>query len=65
MTGLVRVTCLPIPAVRTTIEVTVAGAGWLGGTVLIALCMGPLVGLFPPRATVPLPPAALRDRIEP
>ncbi|BDH08091.1 YczE/YyaS/YitT family protein [Streptomyces seoulensis] len=61
MTGLVRVTRLPLPAVRTAIEVTVAGAGWLlggtvgVGTVLIALSMGPLVGFFLPRTTVRLP----------
>ncbi|MGV9788489.1 membrane protein YczE [Streptomyces sp. NPDC003435] len=61
MTGLVRLTRLPIAVVRTGIDVTVAGAGWLmggtlgAGTVLVALCMGPLVGLFLPRVTVRLP----------
>ncbi|MFD3456027.1 YitT family protein [Streptomyces sp. NPDC058691] len=61
MTGLVRLTRLPIAAVRTGIEVTVAGAGWLLGgtvgigTVLIAVCMGPLVGYFLPRVAVRLP----------
>ncbi|MEU6341789.1 hypothetical protein ABZ883_12675 [Streptomyces sp. NPDC046977] len=64
MTGLVRRTRLPIAAVRTGIEVTVAGAGWLlggtvgVGTVLIALCMGPLVGYFLPRVAVRLPAIA-------
>ncbi|MFK4111082.1 YitT family protein [Streptomyces sp. NPDC002176] len=61
MTGLVRLTRLPIAVVRTGIDVTVAGAGWLmggtlgAGTVLVALCMGPLVGLFLPRVAVRLP----------
>lgn len=63
MTGLVRLTRLPIAVVRTGIEITVAGAGWLlggtvgVGTVLIALCMGPLVGYFLPRVAVRLPTA--------
>ncbi|TGB16632.1 hypothetical protein E4099_04960 [Streptomyces palmae] len=63
MTGLVRLTRLPVAVVRTGIEVTVAGLGWvLGGdlglgTVLVALCMGPLVGYFLPRLTVRLPAA--------
>ncbi|MEU0187928.1 hypothetical protein ABZ312_43390 [Streptomyces sp. NPDC006207] len=64
MTGLVRLTRLPIAAVRTGIEITVATAGWLlggtvgPGTVLIALCMGPLVGYFLPRVAVRLPAVA-------
>lgn len=63
MTGLVRLTHLPLAVVRTGIEVTVAGAGWLlggtlgVGTVLIALCMGPLVGCFLPLVAVRLPEA--------
>ncbi|MFE9952137.1 YitT family protein [Streptomyces sp. NPDC005531] len=63
MTGLVRLTRLPIAAVRTGIEITVAGVGLLlggtvgVGTVLIALCMGPLVGYFLPRVAVRLPPS--------
>ncbi|MFE2286428.1 YitT family protein [Streptomyces sp. NPDC059443] len=63
MTGLVRLTRLPFAAVRTGIEVTVAGAGWLlggtlgVGTVLIAVCMGPLVGCFLPLVAVRLPAA--------
>ncbi|MFJ4985324.1 YitT family protein [Streptomyces sp. NPDC088732] len=67
MTGLVRRTRLHIAAVRTGIEVTVAGAGWLlggtvgVGTVLIALCMGPLVGYFLPRVAVRLPAVAADD----
>ncbi|MFJ8931522.1 YitT family protein [Streptomyces sp. NPDC102364] len=61
MTGLVRLTRLPVTVVRTGIEVTVACAGWLlggslgVGTVLIALCMGPLVGRFLPLVAVRLP----------
>ncbi|MEU6817877.1 hypothetical protein [Streptomyces sp. NPDC046860] len=61
MTGLVRLTRLPVAAVRTGIEIAVAGTGWLlggtvgAGTVLIALCMGPLVGYFLPRVAVRLP----------
>ncbi|MER7549833.1 hypothetical protein ABTX86_07570 [Streptomyces anulatus] len=64
MTGLVRLTRLPVAVVRTGIEVTVACAGWLlggtvgVGTVLVALCLGPLVGFFLPRVAVRLPDAA-------
>lgn len=70
MTGLVRLTRLPIAAVRTGIEITVAGVGWfLGGTVgvgtlLIALCMGPLVGYFLPRVAVRLPAVATDERLD-
>ncbi|MFJ3339505.1 YitT family protein [Streptomyces sp. NPDC086766] len=68
MTGLVRITRLPVAVVRTGIEVAVAGAGWLlggavgVGTVLIAVCMGPLVGFFLPPATVGLPAPSAGDR---
>lgn len=68
MTGLVRLTRLPIAAVRTGIEIAVATAGWLlggtvgVGTVLIALCMGPLVGYFLPRVAVRLPALAADER---
>ncbi|MER6519209.1 hypothetical protein ABT246_20465 [Streptomyces sp. NPDC001553] len=68
MTGLVRLTHLPLAVVRTGIEVTVAGAGWLLGgtlgigTVLIALCMGPLVGCFLPLVAVRLPEASAPAR---
>ncbi|MFJ9078664.1 YitT family protein [Streptomyces sp. NPDC102278] len=61
MTGLVRRTRLPIAVVRTGIEVVVVGVGWLLGgtvgigTVLIALCVGPLVGRFLPLVAVRLP----------
>lgn len=61
MTGLVRLTGRRIAVVRTAIEVVVATAGWLlggtlgVGTVLVALCMGPLLGIFLPRLTVSLP----------
>ncbi|WP_228182556.1 YczE/YyaS/YitT family protein [Streptomyces anulatus] len=64
MTGLVRLTRLPVAVVRTGIEVTVACAGWLlggtvgVGTVLVALCLGPLVGFFLTRVAVRLPDAA-------
>lgn len=60
MTGLVRLTGRPVAAVRTAIEVVVATSGWLlggtlgVGTVLVALCMGPLLGIFLPRLTVSL-----------
>ncbi|MBB4685699.1 membrane protein YczE [Amycolatopsis jiangsuensis] len=60
MTGLVRLTGKPIAVVRTAIEVVVAVAGWLlggtvgFGTVLIAVCLGPLVGFLLPRVTVSL-----------
>ncbi|MET7718587.1 hypothetical protein [Streptomyces sp. NPDC005407] len=68
MTGLVRLTRLPVAVVRTGIDVAVAGIGWiLGGslgvgTVLIALCMGPLVGYFLPLLTVRLPAATACER---
>lgn len=71
MTGLVRLTGLPIAAVRTGIEITVATAGWLlggtfgVGTVLVALCMGPLVGYFLPRMAVRLPTVAADARHNP
>lgn len=61
MTGLVRLTGRSVAVVRTGIEIVVAAAGWvLGGTVglgtvLVALVMGPLVGLFLPRVAVRLP----------
>ncbi|MGA4841216.1 YczE/YyaS/YitT family protein [Streptomyces sp. G45] len=63
MTGLVRLTGRPVAVVRTAIEVTVTGVGWLlggtvgAGTLVVALGMGPLVGCFLPRLTVPSPPA--------
>ncbi|SDT10010.1 Uncharacterized membrane protein YczE [Brevibacterium siliguriense] len=58
MTGLTRVTRQPVQRVRTCIEIIVAITGWLLGgtlgigTVLIALCMGPLLSLFLPRTIV-------------
>ncbi|MEV5810002.1 YczE/YyaS/YitT family protein [Streptomyces parvulus] len=60
MTGLVRLTRLPIALVRTAIEVSVTCAGWiLGGTVgvgtvLVALLVGPLIGYFLPLVAVRL-----------
>lgn len=71
MTGLVRLTRLPVALVRTGIEVAVACAGWLlggtvgVGTVLIALCMGPLVGCFLPRVAVRLPAVSAPTRRAP
>ncbi|WP_330302036.1 MULTISPECIES: hypothetical protein [unclassified Streptomyces] len=68
MTGLVRLTRLPVAVVRTGIDVAVACIGWTlggslgGGTVLVALGMGPLVGYFLPLLTVRLPAAAARER---
>jgi uncharacterized membrane protein YczE len=52
MTGLVRATGRPVWMVRTLIELTVVGIGWLlggsagWGTLVIALAMGPLVHQF-------------------
>ncbi len=60
MTGLVRLTGRPVAVVRTGIEILVAATGWaLGGrvgagTVLLALTMGPLVGVLLPRLAVHL-----------
>ncbi|WP_243740917.1 hypothetical protein [Streptomyces sp. 8K308] len=68
MTGLVRLTRLPVAVVRTGIDVAVVGIGWaLGGlfgvgTVLIALCTGPLVGYLLPLLTVRLPAATAGER---
>ncbi|WP_327253483.1 membrane protein YczE [Streptomyces sp. NBC_01244] len=71
MTGLVRLTRLPVATVRTGIEVTVAGLGWLLGgtlglgTVFVALCTGPLVGWFLPRLTVRLDgPSGVRPLVQ-
>lgn len=53
----------PLRLVRTGIELTVLGAGWLlGGTVgvgtlVYALAIGPLAHIFIPRCTVPAAPA--------
>jgi uncharacterized membrane protein YczE len=58
MTGLVRLTGRPVWLIRTGIEVVVATAGWIMGgtlgfgTVLVALSMGPLVGLLLPPLSV-------------
>lgn len=60
MTGLHRVTGLPIWVVRTALEVSVVGIGWmLGGvfglgTVVFALAIGPLCQFFIPRFHVRL-----------
>ena len=68
MTGLVRRTGRSVRLVRTTLELTVLAVGWaMGGvvgigTVLYALAIGPVVQLFLPLLTVPLPhPGATRD----
>jgi uncharacterized membrane protein YczE len=64
MTGLVRRTGGSFRLVRTTIELTVLGVGWLMGgvvgvgTVLYALLIGPTVQAFLPVFTVPLDPSA-------
>ncbi|MGD9606733.1 MAG: YitT family protein [Leucobacter sp.] len=60
MTGLHRVTRLPIWIVRTGLEVTVVAIGWLLGgavgigTVVFALTIGPLCQLFLPVFNIPL-----------
>jgi len=60
MTGLVRTTGQSVRLVRTTIELSVLGTGWLLGgtvgigTVLYAVAIGPLVHLLLPRLTVPV-----------
>jgi uncharacterized membrane protein YczE len=62
MTGLALRTGLSIRLVRTVLELTVLGVGWLLGgpigigTVLYALAIGPLVQFFLPRVTVSLEP---------
>src|SRR5689334_15538346 len=67
MTGLHRRTGLSIRLVRTCMEVTVVGIGFvLGGTVglgtlLYALAIGPMVQLFLPYAIVELPSGAPVD----
>lgn len=59
MTGLVRRTGRPVALVRTAIEVTVVGVGWLlggnlsFGTVLFAVLIGPVAHVFLPLLTVP------------
>jgi uncharacterized membrane protein YczE len=63
MTGLVRRTGGSVRLVRTSIEVVVVLVGWLLGgtfglgTVLYALCIGPLVQPMLPRLSVPREPA--------
>ncbi len=60
MTGLALRTGLSIRLVRTGLELTVLGAGWLLGgpvglgTLLYAMTIGPLVQFFLPRVTVSL-----------
>jgi uncharacterized membrane protein YczE len=60
MTGLVRRTGLSVRLVRTGLELSVLGIGWLLGgvvgigTVLYALAIGPIVQAFLPRLTVRL-----------
>ncbi|WP_353987179.1 YczE/YyaS/YitT family protein [Ruicaihuangia caeni] len=66
MTGLHRITGKPVWALRTAIEVTVLGAGWLlGGTVGIgtvfcAFTVGPVIGFFLPRFVLPGAPVRVR-----
>jgi len=67
MTGLALRTGLSIRLVRTGLELTVLGAGWLLGgpvgigTVLYAMTIGPLVQFFLPRVTVSLEAPAARQ----
>lgn len=62
MTGLARATGRSLRLVRTGIEVTVVGVGWLlggvvgFGTLLYALAIGPLTQFFLPRLSVRLEP---------
>ncbi len=62
MTGLARCTGLSLRLVRTVLELTVLGVGWLLGgvvglgTVLYALLIGPTVQAFLPMLTVRLDP---------
>lgn len=62
MTGLSARTGRSIRFVRTGLELTVLGLGWLlggpigVGTVLFAVTVGPIVQFFLPRMTVKLPP---------
>lgn len=62
MTGLMRLTGKPAGLVRTLIEVTVVLLGILlggqfgPGTIILSLCIGPVVGFFLPKLTVPLKP---------
>lgn len=64
MTGLVRRTGRSVRLVRTSIELTVLGVGWLLGgvvglgTILYAVLIGPIVQLFLPALTVPLAASA-------
>lgn len=61
MTGMHRQYGLPLAPVRTSIEITVLVSGWLlggtvgVGTVVYALGIGPLVAMWLPRLTVPMP----------
>jgi uncharacterized membrane protein YczE len=67
MTGLVRRTGRSVGLVRTVIEVTALGVGWLMGgvvgvgTVAYALAIGPVMHVLLPRLTVRLDPPALPD----
>ena len=60
MTGLVRITGRSVATVRTCIEVVVVTTGWLlggapgPGTVVLALSIGPLLGVLLPRVVVQL-----------
>jgi len=68
MTGLVRRTGISVGLVRTTIELTVLGVGWLMGgvvgfgTVAYALAIGPIVHVLLPRFTVRLEPVSTQGR---
>jgi uncharacterized membrane protein YczE len=67
MTGLVRLTGRSVGLVRTVIELTALGVGWLMGgvvgvgTVAYALAIGPVLHVLLPRLTVRLDPATVPD----
>ena len=67
MTGLVRRTGVSIGLVRTALELTALGVGWLMGgvvgigTVAYALAIGPILHVLLPRLTVRLEPLGTRS----
>ncbi len=70
MTGLHRRFGWPIWIVRTAIELTVLGLGWLLGgnvgigTVAFALLIGPMVNITLPLLRVPLPVPAVKEEVK-
>jgi len=71
MTGLVQRTGLSVGLVRTVIELTALGVGWLMGgvvgvgTVAYALAIGPVLHVLLPRLTIRLDPASVPDPVDP